>query len=123
MRISFLIRKPMMDAVRSHPVGRTALHRQGAAKRQEILDRFWSSISPMREQAMVAHANAETASNPIKNHCHYQSLPSEHEKGGQRPNMEQAKDCNNRPIDRFVPLPLVLRHEVSLELLCEAGGS
>src|SRR5262245_32928340 len=120
MRISFLIRKPMVDAVRSDPVGRTTLHGQGAAEGEEILDHFWRSISPMREQPMVAHANAKTASNPVKNHGHYKSLPSEHEKGGQRHKMEQAKDYDDRPIDRFVLLPLVLRHEVSFKLMYEA---
>src|SRR4030095_14791677 len=77
--ISFLVREAMVDAMGNHPVGRTTFHSQGPAQGQEILHRLGRLIATMRQEPVVAHADAQTACDPVKDHCHNQCPPAETE--------------------------------------------
>ena len=66
-----------MDAVRSHPENRTAFESQRGADGQEIFNPLRSFVAAMREQAMVAHADAPAAGHPPQQQRYEQRFPCE----------------------------------------------
>ena len=64
MRITFLVRELVMNAMSGHPEDRPAFQGQCGAHRHEILDPFRSLITAMGQQAVVAHSDSDTAGNP-----------------------------------------------------------
>ena len=61
VRIAVVIRVLMMDAVRGHPEDRPALERERAAGGEEVLHPLGRLVSAVRQQAVVAHADAPAA--------------------------------------------------------------
>ena len=59
MRIAFLIRKLVMNAVRRYPENRPAFERQRGANRQEIFHPLRSFVAAVREQPVIAHPDAQ----------------------------------------------------------------
>ena len=66
VRIAFVIRVLVVDAVRGDPEDRPALERERAAPRQEVLDRLVGLVAPVGQQAVIAHADAEHAGDEIQ---------------------------------------------------------
>src|SRR5271155_2833945 len=64
MRIAFVIRKLMMNAVRRHPEYRPAFKRQRRAPGQKIFHPLRSLVSAMRQQPVIAHPDPEAARYP-----------------------------------------------------------
>src|SRR3954462_11179079 len=79
VRIANAICVGMMDSMSNHPLNRSALERHCAAGNQKVLHQFRHSITAMGQQAMPAHADAETATYPIKNDCADQRRPAKKE--------------------------------------------
>ena len=52
----------------------------------------------MRVQPMIAHANTKTGAHPEQEQRHRQRLPTEHEQGGDRPNVEKAEGDAINPV-------------------------
>ena len=81
----------MMDAVSDDPLNRPAFDGQRAASHQKVLDQFRDSITTMRNQAVKAHADSETAGDPVENYCADQCRPAPEKERG---------DCRRRePVD------------------------
>src|SRR6267142_2495594 len=97
MRIAFLIRILMMHAMRGHPGNRPAFDRERAAGRQNIFDPFRSFVPAMRQQAVIAHADAETAAHPIRDNSENESFPGEEEKCHNRHDVQSYKECGDSP--------------------------
>jgi hypothetical protein len=53
----------------------------------------------MREQAMEAHADAETARHPPEKDGHGESFPTEHEERGYRAEVEDDHEERGRPVN------------------------
>ena len=53
-----------MNSMRDNPIDGATLKCQRAAESQEVLDHFRRLKSSMSQQAMKAHAYAQTSSNP-----------------------------------------------------------
>ena len=66
VRIAGLVGELMMHAVRGHPEDRPALERQRGAGGEEILKPLGALETAMRQQAVIAESDAETAGYPVK---------------------------------------------------------
>ena len=69
-----LIAVGVMNAMGRDPVDGSALEGKRGANDQEILNRLGNSVTPVREQAVIGHTDAETLSYPGKNGGHNQAL-------------------------------------------------
>src|SRR5271156_314619 len=99
MRIAIAIGKLMMDAVRGHPENRAALERQRGADGQEVLNPLGSLVAAMRQQAMVAHADAPTAGHPPEQQRNEKRLPGEEKQRDNRADVEERHHRGGGPID------------------------
>ena len=59
-----MVRMLMVNAMRGDPEDRPAFERERAADGQEVLDPLRRLVAAMRQQAVVAHADAERAGDP-----------------------------------------------------------
>src|ERR1700686_1274772 len=75
MRIAFVVRKLVMDAVGCYPENRSAFEGQGGTPGQEVLHPLRSFISAMREQAVITHADAEAAGDPPQKNGYEECRP------------------------------------------------
>ncbi len=66
VRIAFVVGMLVVDAVRRDPEDRPALERERAAPRQEVLDPLVGLVAAVRQQAVIAHADAEHAGDAIE---------------------------------------------------------
>jgi len=99
MRIAILVRILMMNAMRGHPENRPALKSKRGADGQEILDPLRRLIAAVREQAMIAHADAQAARNPPQEHGDKQRLPCEEEKRRNGSDVKQRHEDRGHPVD------------------------
>ena len=79
VRITLFVRILVMHAMRGDPENRSALECERAAGRQEILNPFRRLVAAVREQSMIAHADAETSRNPPQYERYQERFPTEHE--------------------------------------------
>src|SRR3954451_986922 len=79
--IALFIGKLMMNAMSCDPENWPAFEGKGRADGQKIFHPLGSFVSPMCEQAMVAHANAKAAGNPPQEAGDEKCLPSKEEQG------------------------------------------
>ena len=103
MRIAFFVGMLVMDAVRGYPEDRAALERERGANGQKIFDPFRNFIAAMREQAVIAHADAEAAGNPPEKNGDEQRLPGKEKQRG---------DCSD--VER--PMKLAVTQLISLSV-------
>src|SRR5688572_32238612 len=66
MRVASAIRMSMMNAMCRDPLNRAAFERQRSTGDQEVFDWFRNPVRTVRDQAVIAHADAKHAGNPIK---------------------------------------------------------
>ena len=98
VRIAFLIGMLMMDAVRGDPEDRSAFERERAADRQEIFHPLRSLVAAVRQQAVIAHADAQAAGNPPQEHRDEECLPGEEEQCGDRANVKCGHETRRNPV-------------------------
>src|SRR5256885_9152991 len=109
VRIAFFIRKLMMNAMSCNPENRSTFKCQSCANRQEIFHPLRSLVSAMSEQAMVAHADAETAGNPPQEASNEKRLPGKEEQCCNCADVKGThKNCSD-PVD-FVVLAAACKH-------------
>ncbi len=92
MRIAFLVRILMMDAMRSDPGNGAAFERERPADSQEILHPLGSLVAAVGEQAMIAHADPEAAGNPPHDDGQDQCFPGEEEDSAKGREMKPNHD-------------------------------
>src|SRR5260370_25424751 len=97
VRIAIFIGILMMNAMRRHPEERASFQRQGSAYGQKIFDPFVSLVSAMREQAVIAHADAQAAGHPIQKHRQRQIFPAEHEQRSDGANVKRKHEKSGDP--------------------------
>ena len=65
MRVAVSFGKSVMNAVRRHPFRRVVLNRHRAENRQRVFKPFRCLKTSMRQQTVIAQANAQTDDDPI----------------------------------------------------------
>src|SRR6266446_2204024 len=75
MRVTVFVRKLVMNAMGRDPENRPTLERQRRAPGEEVFDPFWSLVSPMGQQPVIAHADAKAPGNPPQEHGNEECLP------------------------------------------------
>jgi len=76
MRIAFVIGVRVMYAMRGDPVDRTAFERQRATQREEIFERTRRLEPPVRQQSVIANADAQPARYPEQKEHHQETRPT-----------------------------------------------
>src|SRR5450755_4635857 len=98
MRIAFFVGELMMNAVRGHPENRSAFERQRGAPSQEIFDPSRRLVAAMREQTVIAHADAETARNPPQEAGDEKCRPSKEKQRGYGADMKPGHGNRRDPV-------------------------
>ena len=99
VRIAFVIRMLMMNAMRGDPEDRSALERERAAHRQEVLDPLRRLVAAMRQQAVIAHADAERAGDPPQDDRHGDGAGVDEEERGHGADVERGHGDDRDPVE------------------------
>ena len=99
VRIAFFVGELVMDAVCGHPGDGTAFESQRAANGEEILDALGDFVAAMRQQAMIAHADAEAQGNPVERQGHEKGGPAKEEERGHGAGVEHDESYRRDPVD------------------------
>src|ERR1700760_1559000 len=97
-----------MDTVSGDPGDRTAFESERAAGGQKVLQPDWRLVAAMGEEAMVAHADAEAAGDPVKDDGDGESLPRKHEESGDGADVEQNHETGGGPVQRSLEGTVVM---------------
>src|SRR5712692_4697857 len=92
----------MVNPMGGNPGNRSALQRQRAANGKEILKSQRHLVRPVRVQAMVAHADAQTGGSPVKENRNGEGVPVEHEQRGDGPYVEDRHHDADGPVDSLM---------------------
>ena len=125
VRVAFMVGKLVMDAMQGHPEDRAALERHGSADCHYVFQPFGNTVTPMREQAVVAHADADIRGEHPKHEGADEGLPREHEEGRDGADVEKDHEAGGEPVGSFFGLGFIaeLRHPFAfaqLRLDCRA---
>src|SRR5271155_575146 len=90
MGITITVGKLMMDAMRSHPENRTAFERQRGAQCQKIFHPLGSLVAAMRQQPVVAHADAPASGHPPQQQRNEERFPGEKNSAAMAPTWNKA---------------------------------
>src|SRR6187399_1847027 len=104
MRIAWLVRLLMVDAVRRDPENRAAFQSQSSADGEEVLEGLRNVIRTMRMQPVIAQADPEANRHPVNGHGDKHDLPTEHEERGDCAYVKQSKNNSADPIRPVVPM-------------------
>src|SRR5437870_4549365 len=99
MRIAFLVRKLVMNAVGRYPENWPAFKGERCANREEILDPLWSLVAAVRKQAVIAHADSQAAGNPPQEHGNEKCLPGKKEDCCDRADVERQHESGCDPVN------------------------
>src|SRR5579875_592696 len=122
VRVAFVVGVLMMDAVRGDPEDGTALKRHGAAGAEEVFEPLGDAVAAVREQAVVAHADAHVDGEEVHDDAGGEVLPAEEEQGGDGANVEHAHEDAGDPVDAAL-LVFAAHAEILFDLfLGELGG-
>ena len=102
MRVAFLVRILVMNAVRGYPEDRAAFQSERGADRQTIFEPLGSPIAAVRQQAVIAHADSQAARNPVKKERDEKRIPREEEQRRYGADVKQHHEGGSDPIDPAV---------------------
>ncbi len=109
VRIAFAIRKLVMHAMGGHPEDRSAFKRQRAADGKKVLQPLGRPVAAMRQQSVVAHADAHIDRHDPKPHEAEEGFPGEHEECHHGEHMERHHEAGGHPI-RLIRLGVSAKH-------------
>src|SRR5437870_5121262 len=69
MRIACAVCMRVMDPMRGNPLDRATFEGQRPASHQEIFHQLWHLVTTMSNQPVKAHADTQTAGDPVENDC------------------------------------------------------
>src|ERR1700733_3825335 len=98
MRVSLVVAKLVMNTVRGHPEDGSAFQGERAADGQEILQPLGRAVAAMREQPMVAHADAHVDAEYPEPDEAEESLPGKHEESGHGEHMKGHHEAGSHPV-------------------------
>jgi hypothetical protein len=97
MRIADMVAVLVMDTVGSYPEHRSAFQRGCGAGRHGIFQPLGNLVAAMRQQAVVAHADAHVDRQYIGNDEDGQRTPAEEEERGDRADMKDGQENGGCP--------------------------
>jgi hypothetical protein len=97
VRIAFFVSVLMMHAVDGYPEDGAAFQSERGADGEEVLHPFVCLVAAVGEEAMVAHAYAESSGKPPQKYGYEEGLPTEHEERGHGSDMEHDHDDECQP--------------------------
>jgi hypothetical protein len=89
MRVAGHIGKLVMHAVSGHPEDRAAFQRHRAEGGKDVFHPERNLIRAVRVQPVITHADPEPDRDVVKHGRHGEGLPTEHEQGGNGPDMQE----------------------------------
>ena len=92
----------MMDAMGRYPEDRPAFERQRRADRQEVFQPLRALEAAVRQQPVIAHADAEATRTPSRRTALQKSFPAEQEERSQCADMECDHEAGSNPINASV---------------------
>ncbi len=92
VRVAFLIAELVMDAMRRHPEYGATFKRHRGEDAHHVFDPLGSLVAAMRQQPVIAHADAHIDGQHIKDRHDRKPLPAEEEESGQRARVEDGDD-------------------------------
>src|SRR5687767_10277724 len=110
VRVAFLIRLLMMDAMRRDPEDRSALERERAANREEVLDELRRSVAAMCEQPVIRHPDAEHAARVIENQCGEHRTVIDIEQCGYGSDMKAGHRYGRNPVQAMLMFAPIHEH-------------
>ena len=119
VRVAGLVSELVMHTVRRHPEDRSALERQCRANGEEVLKPFGTLEAAMRQQAMIAEADAKAARYPIQKQTDEECFPAKHKQRRQGADMEGHHKAGSYPINAFV----LSNHETPCWCECSVPSS
>jgi hypothetical protein len=117
VRIAVVVGVLMMDAMCGDPEDGSAFKCCGAAGGDEVFEPLGNAVAAMREQAVVAHADADVDGEEIEDGESSEVLPGEAEECGDGSDVEQAHGNGGNPVDLAL-----LMFAAHAEILLDLGG-
>jgi hypothetical protein len=99
VRVACLVGVLVMHAVDGYPEDGAALHGEGGADGEEVLHPLGSFVSAVGEQAVVSHADAESAGDPPEREGDEEGFPGEEEQGDDGADVEGDEEEGCDPDD------------------------
>ena len=112
MRIASPVGLLMVDAMCRHPEDWPALECQRGAHRQEVLHDPGRLVAPVRQQAVVGHADAEHTGHEVEHDGGHNGANVDEEERCHREDMERRHDRCREPVDAtlvFAPVHVQCR--------------
>ena len=104
VRVARRVRVRVVNAVRHDPGDGPGFEGQQPAEGEQVLERLRRFEAAVRQQPVVAHADAEAPGHPPEQKARGERLPVEHEERRHRPDMENDHRHVSRPIDAGLSL-------------------
>src|SRR5277367_6703585 len=98
MRITGTIRELVMEAVSGDPEDRPALKRQSRADGERVFDPLRHFVRPMREQAVITHADSQAERHPIQDKRNGDGLPVDKKERSDGASVKNNQKDDYRPI-------------------------
>jgi hypothetical protein len=89
----------VVHAMRGGPFNRSTLQRQGRTGNQEVFDRFRDFVTTMGQQTMIAHADSQTARDPVEQDRGNHRGPTPKPESREGAEMKDAQENTLTPID------------------------
>ena len=102
MWVTFLVRVLVMDAMRGYPKNRPALKRESRTDGEKVFHPFRSFVATMREQAVIAHSDAEASGDPPQESRNQECLPRKEKKCSNCTYVKSGHKESCDPIHLFV---------------------
>jgi len=102
MWIALFVGVLVMNAVSGDPRDGSAFERERAAKGEEIFHPDGSLVPAVGEQAVVAHADTETAGDAIKNDGYGHARPRQHKERSDGAHVESNHEAGGGPVERLL---------------------
>jgi hypothetical protein len=100
MRISCLVGVVMVKPVGGNPDQWSTFQTQRGAYREKIFHPSRHLVAPVREQAMITHADSDIDGNDMKNHSDKQRGPGKEEERCDGSQMEKQHKSKDQPVHR-----------------------
>src|SRR5258707_12289129 len=95
MRVTVLVRKLVMNAMRRNPENRSAFESESRTPGKKLFHPLGRLVSAMRQQPVIAHADAKAPGNPPQKNGDEECFPGEEKQRCNRADVKQAhRDCS-----------------------------
>src|SRR5437870_1398067 len=105
--VASLVTVRVMQPMGRDPVNRSAFERQRAADIQKIFDQLWNSIAPVRQQTVIAHADAKALGHPRQNRGYNYTSPTPIKKRRNGAEMKNDHPYRSGPANSLMPSRVV----------------